>query len=108
MVSRRIVLFWALVFVVLICTTIVSAQAPSSQSTVTGTFTVNGKTVQLKYVYAIIMPDMFQTEKDALFAVLSAVPAADDQLRDPFRLFNPSKAGTQPATAVTFYGYAQP
>jgi len=108
MVSRRIVLLWALVFVVLICTTIVSAQAPSSQSTVTGTFTVNGKTVQLKYVYALIKPDMFAKEKDALFVVLSDVPVEEDKLRSPFGLFDPAKAGTLHAIEVEFDDEAQP
>lgn len=107
MVVRRVV-FLPLVLLVLNCAAIVAAQPASPQSTVSGTFTVNGKTVQLKYVYALIKPDEFHEEKDALYVVLSDAPIEESKLRGMMGLIDPARAGTLHAIEVKFDDEAQP
>jgi len=108
MVSRRMVVFCALVFAVLSRAPAVVAQSSGSESTVSGTFTVNGKTVALKYAYALIKPDMFHEEKDALYVVLSDVPVDDATLRDDFDLIHLARAGKLHAIEVKFDEQARP
>lgn len=108
MVSRRIVVSFFLTFALLSCVTFAGAQAGAAQSTVSGSFTVNGKTVQLKYVYALIKPELFHEEKDALYVVLSDAPIEEGKLRSPMGLIEPAKAGTLHAIEVKFDDEAQP
>jgi hypothetical protein len=108
MVSRRIVLLLILALIVPGCVTLAGAQAGASQSAASGTFTVNGKTVQLKYVYALIKPDLFHEEKDALYVVLSDAPIEESKLRSPMGLFDSAKAGALHAIEVKFDEEAQP
>jgi hypothetical protein len=85
--------------------------APSTASaagTVEGTFTVNGHTVPLKYVYALIKPDPFHPEKNALFVYLTDVPLEEAQLRDEFGLSEDATAGKLHAIEVKFDDEVQP
>lgn len=133
MAGRRAVLRWELVlayvsffaaFTVCSSATLVAAQAHkhaaartaaptgaqtgAAESTVSGKFTVNGKTVELKYVYAFMKPDTFHEEREALFVVLSDAAIEPAQLRDPFGLFTPAREGKLHAIEIMFDEEAQP
>ena len=108
MVSRQTVLFLVFAFAILSRPTMVAAQASGTDSTVSGTFTVNGKTVELKYVYALIKPDMFHKEEDGLYVVLSDVPVNDAALRDDFGLIDLARADKLHAIEVKFDDQARP
>jgi hypothetical protein len=108
MVLRHVVPCSILILFALGCVAMAAGQTGASPSTASGTFTVNGKTVQLKYVYALMKPDLFHEEKDALYVVLSDAPIAEDKLRSPMGLIDPARAGTLHAVEVQFDEEAQP
>jgi hypothetical protein len=108
MVSRCVISFLTFILAFLGCVTVALAQTGPSPSTATGTFTVNGKTVALKHVYALIKPDLFHDEKDALYVVLSDAPIEESKLRSPLGLVDEARAGTLHAIEVKFDDDAQP
>jgi hypothetical protein len=108
MVSRRMTVWSILTFALFLCVATAGAQATAGQSTASGTFTVNGKTVPIKYVYALIKPELFHEEKDALYVVLSDVAIEESKLRSPMGLIDPARAGTLHAIEVEFDQEAQP
>src|SRR5581483_5495334 len=108
MLSRRIVLSCAFALALLSRVPVAAAQSSGAQSAVSGTFTVNGHTAELKYVYALMKPDMFHEEKDALYVVLSDVPVDDATLRDDFGMIHLARAGKLHAIEVKFDEQARP
>ncbi len=66
----------------LILLPLVAVAADKSQGTITGKFTANGKTYDLKYVYAWKEASHFEEKQIDTFVLLSDQPVADDALRD--------------------------
>ncbi|HTK94534.1 MAG TPA: hypothetical protein VL382_02755 [Terriglobales bacterium] len=78
------------------------AQAPAkaAEGTVKGSFTMNGKTVPLTHVYALVRPDPFEEKKDVVAVYLTDAPVDEDTLRDEFGLFEPARDGKLHAIEV--------
>jgi hypothetical protein len=79
------------------------AQAPAKAAaagTVKGSFTMNGKTVQLTHVYAFVRPDPFEEKKDVVAVYLTDAPVDEATLRDEFGLFEPARDGKVHAIEV--------
>jgi hypothetical protein len=64
---------------------------PLQEGTVTGSFIVNGKKAVLTHVYALVKPDTFHEEKDAVYVVISDQPLEEKALRDEMGLFEPAR-----------------
>jgi hypothetical protein len=86
-----------------------SGPAPASVadgSSVTGTFTVNGKNVPVTHVYALMKPDIFDESRDVLSVVLSTAAIEEARLRSQGGLLGPTVA--RPIVEVGFNGEGTP
>jgi hypothetical protein len=85
-----------------------AAKVANAGGTVEGSFTVNGKTVPLKHVYALVKPDDFRPEIDVLVVYFTDVPVAESKLREEYGLDEDASSGKVHAIAVKFNDEAQP
>jgi hypothetical protein len=67
--------------------------AHAQEGTASGTFTVNGKTAKIAYVYATAEPDSADKTKELVRVTLSDVKLTPKQLVFPFGLQADTKAG---------------
>jgi hypothetical protein len=95
--------FWV-ICAVLLAQTAWGQQAPAAAATApgsaVGTFTADGKTVPLRHAYALVKPDSFDENKDAIYIFLTDVEVTPEMLRDDYGLFEPWRAGKLNAVEV--------
>jgi hypothetical protein len=78
-----------------------SPQAAGQEGTVSGTLTLNGRTVRLSHVYASPQPGFFDKTTEDIRVLLSDVPLPDAARADEFALIDLGRTGAASIVEVT-------